>query len=205
MRYVLAPPTVRARARVVAASGTAVAVAPAWLMVVLGWELGLVSRGIAIALAGAIAVLGVVRAILVHRRAKAKLGALAIEVEEEALTVHTTEGETRVPPRAITRVTEIEGAYGGLRVEVAGPSLPPRFEVPRGGDAFGELRAWLAARAPVVRAPRLGPAARVGLVVAIVVALFFVPFVVADARGSRLAVALVLVVAWGAMRVLVRR
>jgi hypothetical protein len=47
--------------------------------------------------------------------------------------------------------------------------------------------------------------ARFGLATAIVFGLFFVPFVVADARGSRLAVWLVLLVAWGAVRALAAR
>ena len=205
MRYVLAPRAVGARARVVAASGTVVAVAPAWLVVVLAAQLGLVSRGVAMALAAVIAVLGLLRASLEHARAKSRLAALAIEVEGEELTVCAGADRTRVPLGTITRVTEIDGAYGGLRVELAGPGLPPRFEVPRGGDAFGELRAWLAERAPIARAPRRGRAARLGLAAAVVLGLFFVPFVVADARGSRLAVALVLLVAWGAIRAVTAR
>jgi hypothetical protein len=205
VRYVLAPRAIAARARVVAASGTAGAVAPAWVVVILAAQLGLVSSRVAIAFAAGIAALGIVRAILVHARAKARLAALAIDVDEEEMTVSNAGAETRLSPRAITRVTEIEGAYGGLRIETAGSGLPPRFEVPRGGEAFAELRGWLAERTPIVRAPRRGPAARFGLVAAIVLGLFFVPFVVADARGSRLAVGLVLLVAWAALRALAAR
>jgi hypothetical protein len=205
VRYVLAPRAVAARARVVAASGIAVAVAPAWVVVVLAAQLGLVSSRVALAVAGVIAGLGLVRGFLVHGRAKARLTALAIEVEGEDLRISSAEGEIRVPTRAITRVTEVDGAYGGLRIETAGHGLPPRFEVPRGGDAFGELRSWLAERAAIVRARRRGPVARFGLAAAIVFGLSFVPFVVADARGSRLAVWLVLLVAWGAVRALAAR
>ena len=46
---------------------------------------------------------------------------------------------------------------------------------------------------------------RIALVAGVVLALFFVPFVVADARGSRVAVAIVLLVAWGATRLVAAR
>ena len=205
MRYTLAPRAIGARARVVAASGAAIAVAPAWLVVVLVAELGLASRGITLGLAVAIGLLGAARATLEYTRAKRRLAALALEADGEELVVRTPRGETRVAVAAITRVIEIDGAYGGLRVELSPGSAPSRFDVPRGGDGFGELRAWLSSRAPIERAPRRGPVARIALVGAVVLALFFVPFVVADARGSRVAVVIVLLVAWGAMRVVAAR
>jgi hypothetical protein len=146
-----------------------------------------------------------VRATLAYARAKRRLAALAIEPDGEELVVRTPRGETRAAVAAIARVIEIDGAYGGLRVELSPGSEPSRFDVPRGGEAFGELRAWLSSRAPIERTPRRGPAARIALVGAVVLALFFVPFVVADARGSRVAVVIVLLVAWGAMRVVAVR
>jgi hypothetical protein len=205
MRYTLASRAIGARARVVAASGAAIAVAPAWLVVVLVAQLGLAPRGITLGLAVAIGLLGAARATLEYTRAKKRLAALAIEADGEELVVRTPRGETRVAVAAIARVIEIDGAYGGLRVELSPGSQPSRFDVPRGGDGFGELRTWLSSRAPIERAPRRGPVARVALVGAVVLALFFVPFVVADARGSRVAVVIVLLVAWGAMRVVAAR
>lgn len=205
MRYVLAPREVGARARVVALSGAAVAVAPAWLVIVLVAKLGIAPRGVTTGLAGAVGLLGLARALLEQRRVRRRLGALAVVFEGDDLTLSTERGETHVPAAAIRRVTEIDGAYGGLRLELAGPGLPPRFDVPRGGDAFADLRGWLVDRAPLARTPRRSRAARIALAAAIVLGLFFVPFVVADARGSRLAVALVLLVAWGAMRAAAKR
>jgi hypothetical protein len=200
VHYALAPRKVAARARVVAASGTAAALLPALLVVVLVAELGLASRPVALGIAAGLGALALLRALLEHRRAKRRLAAFAIEVEGEFLFLCTAQGKTRVAPGDIARVWEIAGAFGGLRVELSGNRSPARFDIPRGGEAFADLRAWLAARAPLARTPRRGRAVRIALAGAIVLGLFFVPFVVADARGSRLAVALVLLVAWAAMR-----
>jgi hypothetical protein len=200
VRYVLAPRAIAARARIVAASGAAIAVAPAWLVVVLVAQLGLASRAVTLGLAVAIGLLGALRASLEYVRARKRLAALAVVVDGEELVVTTLRAEMRVPAAGIARVVDIDGAYGGLRVELVDGSEPARFDVPRGGDAFGEVRSWLAARVTIERAPRRSRAARIALVAGVVLALFFVPFVVADARGSRVAVAIVLLVAWGAMR-----
>jgi hypothetical protein len=205
VRYVLAPRAVVARARMGALAGAAVAVAPAWLVIVLVAQLGLASRGLVVGSTVAVALLGLARGVLHYLRARRRLSAFAIDVEGEELAVSTVGGPTRVRAGAVARVTEVEGAYGGLRVELEPHAAPSRFDVPRGGESFGELRAWLASRAPIVRAARRGLPARIALVAAVVLALFFAPFVVADARGSRVAVALVLLVAWGAMRGLAAR
>src|SRR5580658_4129238 len=95
MRYLLAPRAVLARARVVAATGTAMAVAPAWLVIVLVAQLGLAPGGVTIGIAAAIGVLGVARGLLEHGRAKRRLAELAIEVEGEELTVCTARDRTR--------------------------------------------------------------------------------------------------------------
>jgi len=201
MRYALAPRTIAARARMVALSGAAVAVAPAWLVLVLVAQLGLASRVVVVAVAAAVGALGVARAVVGHAHAKRRLAALAVDADGDAeLRVSSIRGVTRVPAAAIARVVEVDGAYGGLRVELVPESVPSRFDVPRGGEAFGELRSWLASRVPIERAARRGLFARVALIAGVVLALFFAPFVVADARGSRVAVAIVLLVAWGAMR-----
>jgi hypothetical protein len=189
---------------VVAFAGAAATTAPALLVVVLIAELGLASRALAVWLAAGIVALGLVRAFLEHRRARKRLLAFAIDTEEDGLILSGASGTTRVPSGSITFVSEIDGAFGGLRVDLSGPGLPPRFDVPLGGEAFADLRAWLVARAPLRRALRRSRAIRVALTGALVLGLFFVPFVVADARGSRLAGALVLFVAWVAMRAAAR-
>jgi hypothetical protein len=205
LRYVLAPRGVVARARALGVSGAAVAVAPAWLVVVLVAQLGLAPSVVTVGVAAAIGALGVARGIVSYVRAKKRLEALSIDADDEGLTLRGEHGETRIPRAAIVRAVEIEGLYGGLRLELDGEPLPPRVEVPRGGDAFFDLRARVASWRPIARAPRRGRAARLGLVAAVVLALFFVPFVVADVRGSRVAVALVLVVSWGALRAALSR
>jgi hypothetical protein len=205
VRYALAPRVIVTRARVVAASGGAIAVAPAWLVVVLLAQLGLTSRPVALGLAVAVGLVGAARASIEYVRARKRLSTLAIDVEGDEIVVTSARGKTLVPATAIARIVEVEGDYGGLRVELVDGSVPSRFDVPRGGEAFGELRAWLSARAPIERAPRRGMVSRIALVAGVVLALFFVPFVVADARGSRVAVAIVLLVAWGATRLVAAR
>jgi hypothetical protein len=205
MRYELTPRSVRARARVVSATGTAAVVAPVWLAIVLASELGLTTRAVTIGLSAAVGLLGVARFFVALRRSRRRLAAFAVVVDGDVLRVVAIDGETRVPAWALRSVAEIDGMFGGLRVNLAGPGLPARFDVPRGGDAFPELRAWLAERVSVERAPRKSRAFRLAVAAAVVLALFFVPFFVADARGSRVAVAVVLLVAWGAMRVVAGR
>jgi hypothetical protein len=204
-RYALAPRAIALRARMVALSGAAVAVAPAWLVLALVAQLGLASRIVVIAVAIAIGALGVARGLVAYGQAKQRLTSLVIEAGEGELTVTTARGATCIPAAGITRVTEVDGAYGGLRVELTPESTPSRFDVPRGGEAFGDLRAWLSSRTPIERTARRGLPARIALAVGVVLALFFVPFVVADARGSRVAVAIVLLAAWGAMRAVAAR
>jgi hypothetical protein len=200
LTYSLAPRAVVARARVVALTGTAMAVAPAWLVVVLVAQLRLAPLSLSIGIGLAIALLGIARGAVELARAKRRLTELAIEIDGDELVVCTARARTRVPPGSINQVTEIDGTYGGLRVALSAPGLPPRFDIPRGGDSFADLRAWLVARAPLVRPPRRARSTRIAIGAAVVLGLFFVPFVVADARGSRLAVALVLLLAWGGMR-----
>ncbi len=203
--YALTPQAISARARVVALSGAAIAVAPAWLVVVLVAQLGLASRAVTLGLAAAIGVLGALRAVAERGRVRRRLGVFSVQAEGDELVVTSVRGTTRVPVTGVVRVRDVEGTYGGLRVELAPGSEPSRFDVPRGGEAFLDLREWLSARTTVERAPRRGPIARVALVAGVVLAIFFVPFVVADARGSRVAVALVLLVAWAALRVVAAR
>ncbi len=205
MRYVLAPRSVSVRAGVVSASSAAAAVAPAWLVIVLARELGLVARAPAIGLAVAIGLLGLARGLLLRRRAARRLAALAIEIDGEEMTVRTIGEAVRIPASAIARVSDIGGAYGGLRIELAGAGLPARFDVPKGGDTFADLRAWLLAHAPLTQAPRRRRVPRIALAGAVVLTLFFIPFVVADVRGSRVAIALLLLAAWAAMRAIAAR
>jgi hypothetical protein len=75
--------------------------------------------------------------------------------------------------------------------------------VPRGGAglSFAEVRSRLELWRPIERRGRRGPAARLALGAAIVMAFFFTPFLLEDlvARSKLVAAALV-VGAWGAMR-----
>ena len=81
-----------------------------------------------------------------------------------------------------------------------------RFDLPRGGAGFGELRARVAARVKLTQAPRRARYARVALGVAIVLAMFFVPFAMDDLVGrSRIAALAIVAAAWIALLVIRRR
>jgi len=202
LHYSLAPRVVVRRARALALAGGMIAVAPAWLVLALAVQLGIASRTAAYAVTAVVGLLGVTRAIVTFARARRRLAALHIDADAEGLTVTGERGPLRVQGHAITRALEVEGRYGGLRLEIAaGPqSVPSRIDVPRGGESFGELRARIAAWSPLARPPRRPAWARALLAVAVVLALFFVPFAVADARGTRVAAAILLLVTWGLIR-----
>jgi hypothetical protein len=205
IRYELEPRAVRARALFVAAASAAMAVAPAWLVVALIAQLGLAKPLVLCLAGGVIAVLGVLRGALSYVRLKERLTVLAIEADAAGLTVRTPKQERRLTRASIVRAVDIDGRYGGLRLELANAGDPSVFDVPRGGASFSDLRACVGSWVPIERPRRRSRVARFALGAAVILALFFVPFLVADARGSRMAVALVLVVAWGAMRVLTLR
>lgn len=209
--YRLDPPIARRRAAAGAAAGTVAALAP----VLVG--LALLARAneragapLLGAGAAAIAVLAALRTLLAYRRARAELGALRVEAREDALLVRTRRGTRRVPLDAVERVVEYPGWLGGLRVELAdgwdGTRGAPGFlDVPRGGDGFGELRAALDRVKPIATPRRRGAAARVALGAAIVLGLFFVPFLLADLGRSPLVVLAIVVLAWAALRLVASR
>jgi len=206
MRYSLAPQAVGARAWALAVWGAVRSAVPAWLVVALVTQLGLAPRAWMTLAACLVALLAVARGFAEHRASRLRLAAFAIDADEDGLTVRTARGETRLARAAIARVTDIAGPLGGLRLDLVGATdLPSRVDVPHGGDAYGELREHLAAWVPVGRARRRGRVARAAVASAIVAGVFFVPFVLSDARGSRMAVALVLVAAWSAMRLVLAR
>ncbi|HEY2512694.1 MAG TPA: hypothetical protein VGI39_17625 [Polyangiaceae bacterium] len=203
--YRLAEEAVDRRAFALAVTGAATAVAPAMLVVVLLVQLGLASKSIAGGVAIAILALGVARAVLAYDRARRRLASLAVQADAEALTVRVGRQVTRIPRAAIERIVEVEGAYGGLRVQVAAEGLPRRIEVPAGGESFGALRARIGELARIERARRRGAWGKVVLGGVVVLALFFAPFVVADVRGTRVAAIVVLLAAWGTARATIGR
>ena len=170
------------RARASAVLGTATHLGPALLVVVLLTRLGYVPDILALAGGVALLALALVRVKLKYRQIVRHLRAFEVGVTAGELTVTTVRGPQRIVPAAIERVTAVGGALGGLRVEIGkrGAADAQRLDIPRGGEAFGELRAALERWGPIERMPRRRRLVRATLGVLVVFAIFFVPFFMAD-------------------------
>jgi hypothetical protein len=146
---------------------------------------------------GAIVVLVAVRAFVGWAAVRRTLAKLVVTLSDEDVRVEGVRDGWTIPRSRVARMFEVAGALGGLRVE----SLPdPRSGVvfvadfPRGGAAFADVRARLETWGTVVRRGRRAePAVRVAIGALVVVAIFFVPFLLEDvvARSRWIAVALV--------------
>jgi hypothetical protein len=196
------------RARAAATLGAATSIAPVVLAVVLlrrlGWGPNLAFWTVAAALVLLVAVRGVVSYGGMRRR----LRALVIAVSPEGIRAATTQHASAIARSRVARIVEVEGSLGGLRVE----SQPDPasgdvsvVHVPRGGARFAEVRARLERWRSIDRRGRRGPAVRFALGAAMVVAIFFTPFLLEDfvARSKVIAAALVIGM-WAAMRAALR-
>jgi hypothetical protein len=200
----------RAATRRAAASalvGAATALAPVVLGIVVlermgrGWSsLGGAFWVVVLAI---LALIGV-RTAVQYGVARRRLWSLRVTVgDDEIATADAGDGYAIARDR-VARIVEIDGALGGVRVE----SEPdPRSgvvfvaNVPRGGDGFGDVRARLATWRAIERRSRGGPAVRLAVGVAIVAAIFFLPFVLDDFVGqSRFLAAALVLAAWAVMR-----
>jgi hypothetical protein len=73
--------------------------------------------------------------------------------------------------------------------------------IPRGGEGFGDVRAHLERWGTIEHRNRRGPLVRLAVGIAVVAAIFFLPFVLEDVVArSPVGAALLVVGAWGAMR-----
>ncbi|HEX8796241.1 MAG TPA: hypothetical protein VF765_35065 [Polyangiaceae bacterium] len=169
---------------------------PLVLAVVLLHRLGWAPTAAFWAVVGAIVVLVVVRAVAGWAAARRTLAKLVVSLTADDVRVEGVRDGWTIPRARIARMLEVGGALGGLRVE----SLPdPRSgtvfvaDFPRGGAGFADVRARLETWGTVVRRGRRGPAVRVAIGVLVVVAIFFVPFLLEDvvARSRWIAAALV--------------
>ncbi len=203
MLYRLDDLAAKRRARVVAAIGTAQALSPAVLVVVLVHKLGYVTGALATAGSAALVALALVRGVAEYMRVAPRLARFVAEADDTGLRVTFSGGDVDLGWPEIARVTEIPGRLGGLRVETTDRG---RFDLPRGGDAFGELRAAIDARVKVAPAPRRSRRVRVALGVLVVLAIFFVPFALDDVMGrSRVAAIAIVGAVWLGLLVLRRR
>lgn len=161
------------------------------------------------AVGGALLALLAVRAIIAYAGARRRLRGLLITVSDDVIRIQVARDACAIERGRVARIVEVEGALGGLRVE----SKPDRssgvisvVHVPRGGEAFGDVRERLEQWRPVERRGRRGPTARLVLGGVVVAGIFFVPFLLDDfvARSRLLAAALVGGM-WLAVRTVVRR
>ncbi len=200
--YRLGAAAARSRARLVAAVGTAQALSPAALVVVLVHKLGYVTDRLAWWGGGALVVLALVRGVALYLRVAPRLLRFAAAVEDDGVRVTFAAADELLEWEELTGAVEIPGRLGGLRLETRGG----RVDVPRGGDGFGELRAAVDARLEVRPAPRRARNVRVGLGALVVLAIFFVPFALDDVVGrSRLAALGVVGAVWLLLYLLRRR
>jgi hypothetical protein len=191
------------RAAIVTAVGAATALAPlvlaCELLVRLRWSPPPAFWAVAVA----VFVLVVTRASVQLGQARRRLRSLRITMDGDAIATHTARGVVSIARAEVDRIVEIEGPLGGLRVTSHADARGATrvVNVPRGGDGFGDVRAQLERWGAVERRGRRGPLVRVGVGLAVVAAVFFLPFLLEDVVARSPAIAGVLVAAtWAAMR-----
>jgi hypothetical protein len=137
-----------------------------------------------------------------------RLRALVVTVSPEEIRAATTRAASAVARASVARIVEVEGSLGGLRVESQRDPATGELSVvhvPRGGARFAEVRATLEHWRPIERRGRRGPAVRFAIGAAIVVAIFFTPFLLEDFVARSKVIAAVLVIGmWIAMRAALR-
>jgi hypothetical protein len=193
-----------------AAVGALASLAPVAMAAVLldKFDVPLASGGAFWFVAALLGLLVGVRAAVGYGVASRRLRALVVTVDEEGIRMEAGRLSSAVPRTALARIVEIGGPLGGLRVEStpdARTGAVTVVRVPRGGDAFGEVRGWLERWRPIERRSRRPPWARLALGVFVVAAIFFLPFVIDDfVARSRVLAALAVVAMWLAVRRLLR-
>lgn len=210
VHYVLGKEAVARRAVLAALAETVSAIAPPLFVLLVLLRLDVAPPkflAIGAALLGALAI---ARGFTSRKRQEKHLARFAVDVTELDVVITTVRGEHKVPRPAIEKVRDVPGMLGGLRLELA-PGWDGKddsaeiVDVPRGGDRFADLRTALAEIRPLEATRRMQRYGRVFLVVLIVAAVFFVPFLL-DLLGnqSRLVALGVVLVVWVGLRVLLR-
>ena len=209
--YQLGAAAAARRARALAAVGAITAAAPVLLLVGLTRRFAWApagSNGTLWALVGAASALVAVRSAVQYTTAKRRLGALRIVVDDQSIATQTARQSYAIPRARVARIVEIDGALGGLRIESEpepGTGTVLVANVPRGGEAFAQVRARLEQWRAIERRRRSGPARRLLLGALVVGAIFFLPFVLDDlAARSNLMIGVFVLVAWLAMRAALR-
>jgi len=207
LRYVLSEDAARARARAMALWSAAATAMPPVLVVVLVSEMHLAPMVLVVPIAVLVVILAVARGFVGYRTTMRRLRALVVSVGEDAMSILTARGATRIARSDVERIVEVTGPLGGLRLELhETEELPSRVDLPRGGDGFAELRTSLGAWSPIATPRRRGRVARILFGVLVVLAIFFLPFFVDDVVArSRVAAGAVILALWIAMRTAIAR
>ncbi len=209
--YRLSEEALRKRALLAATISSATAVAPAVFVLLALARLLVAPAGWLVGAAGAVVLLAAIRAGYTLSRMKRHLRAFTVRLEDMTLVVRTFRGLYELPPTAITALREVPGVLGGLELDLAPGwdgrrDSPEVVDIPRGGEGFGDLRAGLERMRPLEPPRHLSRVVRALLVVFVVVALFFLPFVLDAARGTSRLFAIAIVLAfWVVMRMVLRR
>jgi hypothetical protein len=202
--YRLGAVAAKRRAGVTAAVRAVTALAPVVLAAELLPRLGWSPAGPLLAVAAGLIALVIVRAAVQYGTAKRRLGSLRVTLDDDSLATETAADRLTVPRSSVARIVEIDGALGGIRVDSApdvASGVVLSASVPRGGDGFGEVRARLEQWRTIERRGKAGSGVRLLLGVAVVMAMFFLPFVLDDfVARSKLLAGAVVVVAWAAIR-----
>ena len=202
--YRLGAVAAKRRAGASAAVRALTALAPLVLAAELLPRLGWSPAGPLIAVAAGLFALVIVRATVQYATARRRLASLVVTMDDDSVAAETSADKVTVPRLRVARIVEIDGALGGIRIDSApdaASGIVLSASVPRGGEGFGEVRARLEQWRTIERRGRTGSGGRLLVGVAVVMALFFLPFVLDDfvARSKVLAGAVV-VLAWAAIR-----
>jgi hypothetical protein len=208
LTYLLPAKAATKRAVAGAALAAVRSLAPIVLAVILLHRLGWATPGAFWAVAAALAVLIVVRAVVSYGGARRRLASLVITVNGDSIAVRTTRDAYAVERGRVAKMTEVTGPLGGLVVESepdARTGVVLVAQVPRGGEGYAAVRNRLERWRPFERRARRGPVARAVVFGLVVVSIFFVPFFLDDfvAHSKLLGATLVaglLVVVRGAVR-----
>lgn len=209
IRYRLGDEVATRRARASAALGAATSLTPVLFALVLLGKLGWRPPAAVWIVAASLLALVAARTVVAYGSARRRLRSVVIVVTDDDIRFEAPRAVEAIERARVARITEIDGPLGGLRVQSqpdARSGVVSFVHVPRGGDAFGEVRRALEGWRPVERRGRRGPAVRVALGAAVVLGMFFAPFLLDDfvARSKLLATGLVFGM-WAAMRLVLRR
>jgi hypothetical protein len=207
-RYRFGDVGARRRARASTALAAVASLAPGVFAVVLLNKLGWHLTAMWWAVVAGLVALVLVRAVVGYGEVRRRLRELVVTVDDGDIRVEAEREGYGIERGLVAHIVEVEGALGGLRIESAPDprsGIVTIVRVPRGGEAFGEVRARLEQWRPIERRGRQGPTVRFALGAIVVAGIFFVPFLLDDfVARSKLTAAGLVVAMWLVMRAVIR-